>query len=310
MTPRQPPVRYPIRAVSKLTGIGIDTLRAWERRHGAVVPVRDDRGRLYTDADIARLRLLRGGVDQGHSIGRLARLSDKDLRHLAATARAIEAPPAVDPLRRTSLDAATLNAALNRLDAAAVDQEIGRMAGILRPLDLLQDVLMPALAQVGDDWHRGRRGIAREHLMSSTMRSVLGSFLRLYARPDAAVRLLFATPSGDRHEIGALGAAMLAASTGLGVTYLGPDLPAREIVESVKSAGAHVLVLGITTTSASKAREQELRTIARDLPKDVELWLGGPGADRHAAIISSRGLIFGDYTAYQNELVHLGRRTA
>jgi DNA-binding transcriptional MerR regulator len=28
--------RYPIRAVSKLTGIGIDTLRAWERRHGAV----------------------------------------------------------------------------------------------------------------------------------------------------------------------------------------------------------------------------------------------------------------------------------
>ena len=30
--------RYPIRAVSRLTGISIDTLRAWERRYGAVTP--------------------------------------------------------------------------------------------------------------------------------------------------------------------------------------------------------------------------------------------------------------------------------
>ena len=68
--------QYPIRAVAKLTGIAIDTLRAWERRHRAVTPVRDDRGRMYTDADIARLRLLRGAVEHGHSIGRLAGLTD------------------------------------------------------------------------------------------------------------------------------------------------------------------------------------------------------------------------------------------
>ena len=79
---------YPIRAVSKLTGIAIDTLRAWERRHGAVTPIRDDRGRMYTDADVARLRLLKGAVEHGHSIGRLAGLGDEELRQLADTARA------------------------------------------------------------------------------------------------------------------------------------------------------------------------------------------------------------------------------
>ena len=78
------------------------------------------------------------------------------------------------------------------------------------------------------------------------MRNILGSFLRLYARPEASTRLLFATPAGERHEIGTLGAAMLAASSGLGVAYLGPDLPAREIVDSVRPAGAQVLVLGLT----------------------------------------------------------------
>ena len=56
-----------------------------------------------------------------------------------------------------------------------------------------RDALMPTLAQVGDEWHRRRASIAQEHLMSSTMRNILGSFLRVYAQPHAPARLLFAT---------------------------------------------------------------------------------------------------------------------
>jgi len=117
--------------------------------------------------------------------------------------------------------------------------------------------------------------------MSSTTRNILGSFVRLYARPETSPRLLFATLSGERHEIGTLGAAMLAASSGLGVAYLGPDLPARE-----------------------------LRTIVRDLPNEVELWAGGRGAARHTALISPRGLVLVDYNAYQHELARIGGRVA
>ena len=306
--PRDTPAHYPIRAVSKLTGVAIDTLRAWERRHSAVTPIRDDRGRMYTDADIARLRLLRGAVEHGHSIGRLARLTDAELRQLAAAGAS--AVSEVDPPRRTPIDTAALTAALQKYDATAIDQQISRLASVLPPLELLRDVLMPVLAQVGDDWHRGPARIAHEHLMSSTMRNILGSFLRLYARPEALPRLLFATLSGERHEIGTLGAAMLAASSGLGVAYLGPDLPAREIVESVRPAGAQVLVLGLTATSPDKATERELRTIVRDLPQEVELWAGGRGAVPHTALISPRGLVLRDYNAYQQELVRIGGRVA
>ena len=304
------PARYPIRAVSRLTGIGIDTLRAWERRHGVVTPVRDARGRMYTDDDVARLRLLRGAVEQGHSIGRLAGVSDADLRRLAATATVRAAAPAFDKVRprANALDTGALSAALHKYDVAGIDLEITRLAAVLRPLDLLRDVLMPVLVQAGDDWRRGRAGIAREHLLSSAIRNILGSFLRLYPHPDAPVRLLFATPSGERHEIGTLGAAVLAASSGLGVAYLGPDLPAREIVDSVDPSGADVLVLGLTAASASKATERELGAIVRDLPRDVELWAGGRGAERHAAIIRPRGLVLADYHAYQQELVRLGGR--
>ena len=306
---RDAPAHYPIRAVSRLTGVAIDTLRAWERRHRAVTPIRDDRGRMYTDADIARLRLLRGAVERGHSIGRLAGLTDAELRHLAATTGA-SALSEVAPTRRTPIDTAALTAALQKYDATAIDQQISRLASVLPPLELLRDVLMPVLAQVGDDWHRGPSRIAHEHLMSATIRNILGSFLRLYARPEVSPRLLFATPAGERHEIGTLGAAMLAASSGLGVAYLGPDLPARDIVESVRPAGAQVLVLGLTATSAGNARERELRTIVRDLPKEIELWVGGLGAVRYTALISPRGLVVPDYNAYQQELVRVGGRGA
>ena len=44
-----PSPRYPIRAVARLTGLSLDTLRAWERRYRAVTPVRDERGRLMVE---------------------------------------------------------------------------------------------------------------------------------------------------------------------------------------------------------------------------------------------------------------------
>jgi methanogenic corrinoid protein MtbC1 len=167
---------------------------------------------------------------------------------------------------------------------------------------------MPVLAQLGDDWHRRRASIAQEHMMSSAVRTILGSFLRLYARPNVPARLLFATPAGERHEFGMLGAALLAASSGLGVAYLGPDLPARDIVDSARPAGARVLVLGLTAVPGGKTKERELRTIVRDLPRDVELWVGGRGAERAAPIIAPRGLVLRDYHAYQQELARIGGR--
>ena len=43
------PPQYPIRAVARMTGLSLDTLRAWERRYQVVTPSRDQRGRLYDD---------------------------------------------------------------------------------------------------------------------------------------------------------------------------------------------------------------------------------------------------------------------
>jgi len=85
--------------VSKMTGLSTHTLRMWEKRYIAVLPKRTEAGgRLYTDADVERLRLLHELVQQGHSIGGIAKLSDSDLRHMAASFSAAPSQPAAQHL--------------------------------------------------------------------------------------------------------------------------------------------------------------------------------------------------------------------
>jgi DNA-binding transcriptional MerR regulator len=292
---------YPIRAVSKLTGVSIDTLRAWERRYGAVTPVRDRRGRLYSEADVARLRLIQRAVSAGHSIGRIAALSDHQLQRLAADRAAPSAPD-------RGLETSALRAALLSFDTADVGREASRLAALLPPIELVRDALLPLLRDVGDQWNARRDGVALEHAMSSTVQHLFGSLLRFHARRAGAARLLFATPAGDRHEIGILAAAVLAASRGLAVSYIGPDVPARHLVEAVKAANAQVLVLGLTFTSKPADRERELRAILQALPPAVEVWIGGRDADRHAHLVGARGALMPDLDSYVAHLDILDSR--
>jgi MerR family transcriptional regulator, light-induced transcriptional regulator len=63
---------YPIRDVSRLTGINPVTLRAWQRRYGLLKPARTEKGhRLYSDHDIALIRQILHWLDQGVSIGQV-----------------------------------------------------------------------------------------------------------------------------------------------------------------------------------------------------------------------------------------------
>ena len=65
---------YRIGKVSRLTGISADTLRIWERRYAAVVPVRTEAGgRLYSADDIARLKLIKNLVGDAFGLDRFQR---------------------------------------------------------------------------------------------------------------------------------------------------------------------------------------------------------------------------------------------
>ena len=71
---------YRIGITTQITGIRPETLRAWERRYEVVKPVRTDAGdRLYSQADIDRLLLIKKLVDNGDAISAVANLDQENL---------------------------------------------------------------------------------------------------------------------------------------------------------------------------------------------------------------------------------------
>ena len=270
--------RYPIRAVAQLTGLSIDTLRAWERRYKAVAPRRQGRGRVYSEGDIKRLALLKDAVDRGHSIGRIANLPDEQLITLLnrsaqlAKSRLEKEPagPSNSAGWRDIIDA------IARYDCFRTDREVSRLAALLTPQALIHEVMVPLMTEVGDRWYRGRFSIAQEHMISAILHHLLGTLIRLYTREDTPCRLLFATPAGEQHEFGIMTAAVLAARGGLGIMYLGAEMPAQDILDAATKGKISVVVLGVKGVNGRDTTIQHLKTLAQHLPGHIELWIGGP----------------------------------
>jgi MerR family transcriptional regulator, light-induced transcriptional regulator len=258
---------YPIRAVSRLTGLSIDTLRAWERRYQAIVPERTDRGRQYTHANVQRLILLRELVERGHTISQIAPLPDAELRSMLSTAQ---------PAARKAIPTVSIESLVDlfaNFENIRANDELGRQAALLSPRDLVFGVVLPLLREVGERWHRGEIGIAQEHLVSSAVHHLLGSLLRIYSPRPGAPKIVIATLSGELHEFGIMAAAMIATFCGLNPLLLGPNLPAEELMGAARKTSASIVAVGCSGAPASSAALAEL---AAAVPEGAELWVGGP----------------------------------
>ncbi|MCB9531900.1 MAG: MerR family transcriptional regulator [Myxococcales bacterium] len=268
---------YPMRVVTRVTGVPPDTIRAWERRYAALVPRRTDgNARRYSAADIRKLTLLRDLTERGHAIGEVAPLEMDALEDLvgAEEARAPRAPTPDDPTGVGRVVDDYLSA-VARMDTARASEILLRAAAVLDNRALVFDLVVPIAQEVGARWSHGAIGIAQEHLVSAELRSLLSARGRIYTPDPGAPRLVVATPAGHRHEFGVLAAAMLANGRGIDVLYLGSDLPDRELAWSAAVKRADVLVLGIAV-HPDATQHAALTATLSTLSESVEVWLGCP----------------------------------
>jgi len=288
--------KYRVGMVSKMTGLSTHALRMWEKRYAAVVPKRTEAGgRLYTDADVERLRLLHKLVESGHSIGGIAKLPNVDLRHMAASFPKTSSPPALQHLPELR---ARIMAAIEQLHIEEAEQMLSRAALSTEPSEFLKTLVAPILVEIGERWQRGELRIAHEHACSTIMRGLLFSLMRLYPVNDSRRRAVIATPAKEDHELGALMVAMLAAMHGWSVLYLGPDLPAEEIAYAVTDTNAELLMLSITNLKP-KDSQREIAAIESAIPKRVKVLIGGRAA---SAPPESRAHIQQDLALVEAEL--------
>jgi MerR family transcriptional regulator, light-induced transcriptional regulator len=299
---------YPIGAVARLTGLPLDTLRAWERRYGAVIPTRSPRGRLYSEVHIKRLILLRQAVERGHAIGQIAGIRDRGLREILDTGNSLSAVGPAAPSAPNEFLAPILSA-LERFDYAATDREINRLAAAMaNPREFVHQAALPLMRTVGERWHAGRCSVAQEHMLTNLLSALVVSMVRTYAPSHPPARVMLATTQNERHAFPILAAAMLAAVGGLGTIYLGTDLPAHDIVLAARKTEADVVLLSLSTTPDDQTRD-ELRIIRGKLNRTTALWLGCPPELRlESTVPASHYLLLNDFASLEQQLSAVGAR--
>ena len=275
--------RHPIRVVAERTGLTPATLRAWERRYSAVAPNRSPGAqRLYSDADIQRLRLIARLSAIGFSLAELAQSSTTSLARMAR--QSLPDPADGDG----ALEDARANASINRmlsdtraLDPASLRASLTQSIFTLGPRVALDAVVSPFLEQIGIAWSCGETSVAQEHLASAVVRDVLGWVMQNAAATEDAPTLVATTVAEEQHEFGAMMAGAAAALAGWRVVYLGPNLPAAEIARIARDAGARAVLLSVVNPQPTRSLRDEFTALRSGAGKRIPIIAGGASATDH-----------------------------
>jgi len=296
---------YPIRAVVKLTGVNPATIDSWERRHGALKPRRGVHGRLYSEQEVQRIRLLRDAIANGHHIRHLAKTEDEQLRSLAE----FPTPAGIKREERSgaaATDASKLAPLLEMVaefDYSSAERELSRLAAATAdPRDIVHDIALPLMRITGERWHEGDFTIAQEHMVTALLTGMLASMLRLYGNPKPTARILMATPEHEYHGFGILAAAMLTAAKGLGALHLGTNLPASEIVLAAASTDADAVLLGVCGANTERVI-RTMQEIRKGATSRTHLWIGGSADETLLAAAKELGwVVMKDFHEFEDQL--------
>jgi DNA-binding transcriptional MerR regulator/methylmalonyl-CoA mutase cobalamin-binding subunit len=290
--------RHPIQIVARRTGLTPDVIRVWERRYSAVSPSRSEtRRRLYSDEDVERLILLRKATLAGRRIGDVAHLTDEDLGELvesdarsnADVPRPARGETSSDTPESASTHLGACIRAVEDLDAQALEAALTRARLELSTPVLIDTVLMPLLHEVGERWRSGSIRPYQEHLATTMVKSLLENLRPFSAQPVGGPEFVVTTLAGQHHELGAMMAAVVGATEGWRVTYLGPSLPAEEIAAAAIRRRARAVGLSIVYPPDDPNIPGELARLRRLLPREVGIVVGGRSASNYASELESVG---------------------
>lgn len=234
-----------IQQVSELLGVPAPTLRSWERRYGIPSTQRTTGGhRRYTHVALQQVQLMRDEIARGYQASDAARsvVSIFDQREPAWVQRFLAASEELSPSAiREALDEAN--------DALGLEAT-------------LDDVLMPAMRQIGDWWQAGRCDIGRENLTTEVVRGWLARLVSMGPAPTSARPILLACGPRDLHTLGLEALAAVLVQHSRSARVLGARVPPRTLLTATTATDAAAVVLVSHLATHRRPAVECLRSIA------------------------------------------------
>jgi DNA-binding transcriptional MerR regulator/methylmalonyl-CoA mutase cobalamin-binding subunit len=272
---------YNLKAVVMETGLKPPTIRAWERRYGMPQPQRSAGGhRLYSQRDIDTLKWLIARQAEGMSISHAVELWQA--LHAQGEDPLIEEEPllAPTPLATAAAPLGTEIAELRQewvgaglaFDRLKAEQVLARAFALFPPEFICIELLQAGLAEVGALWYDGEASVQQEHFMSALSVQRMDMLIAAAPPPTRLERIIVASAQDDYHVFSPLLLTYLLRRRGWDVLYLGADVPAAELQETVSQTKPHALIISAQLLSTAASLVDMTSVLAR---YDIPIGYGG-----------------------------------
>jgi len=272
--------------LSRRLGVSDHVLRAWERRYGLLRPVRSAGGfRLYSEADVDRVRRMRAHVAAGMSAAEAARAALDDESTFPAVRPELGTPAAVEArgvigesLAGRSEALANLAKATDEYDEPAAHAVLDRLLSTLTVETVLRDVVLPYLHELGARWARGEVSVAQEHFATHVIRGRLAGLTQGWGRGHGP-RAVLACPPEELHDMALLAFGIVLNRNGWRIEYLGANTPLGDLIRMAGAQRPDLVVVAATTPERFEGLAEDLDRLSRLAP----LAIAGAGATREVA---------------------------
>ncbi len=289
---------YKMRTIARLTDFSPAVLRAWERRHNLLEPLRGPGGhRLYTEDDLKVLRRVRELIQQGRSIGEIAGFGRQALLgvNVAEPAANAPLPPLQDPPSEEIRDELTrwrkavVDAALE-MDSGRINRALDEAFSRVSAETAIFEVIQAGAREIGDLWMAGRCSVASEHLASGIFVHRLRKLVESAepARSEWAPIVVACFPD-EYHQLGALIVAHQLCRHGMRVSFLGAALPFEDLDGACDVMSPGAVLLSVTRDAVYQIHRRALLDTLRKRAPKLPFFIGGQGAPANDAAIEKAG---------------------
>jgi methanogenic corrinoid protein MtbC1 len=254
------------------TGLKPPTIRAWERRYGLPSPQRSEGGhRQYSQRDIDTLKWLTARQEEGlsisHAIDMWRSMVDQGQDPLqmdlpsTGIVRQTSSPVQGEQLEEYRLAWIDACKAFDRLRAEAI---LAQAFSLFTPETVCVEVMQKGLSAVGQGWYEGETTIQQEHFTSALSIQKLETLIAASPAPTRPERIIAATAPGDFHVFSPLLLTYMLRRRGFDVVYLGADVPADELQETIEQVRPQLIIVSAQLLSTAASLLEMSRAIDLD----------------------------------------------
>jgi len=270
--------------LSEMTGIGVHTLRVWEKRYGAPHSQRLPSGhRRYPKEEVPRLKAIASALESGYRASKVVTATMEELQGLMGLAPFTQPKPDSDSKKQDKLSSdKTVIEGWAQLIHAGKDDELlsgfHEQFGRHGALDFICDFAVPLLERIGNGWETGELSITHEHFASECLVSFLNEKWRQMNVRKTGPMVLITTLPGEGYSLGILMCAVITSTTDSKIMYLGVDNPIDEIVDASEKYNPELIAMSISHKFDNVTSEKLLIQLRKKIDADIPIITGGKGS--------------------------------